>query len=124
MKAILGGFVFELNSALYDEIQRNVSRRIVEQERFGQRAALHDAGPGPETQTLPGSIYPCVAGSEQDITYLEQMMNMGKSHLFIGQDGRLAGFWWIRDVQTTKREFDGQGWAKEIEFSLELVREK
>ncbi len=122
MKAILGTFVFSLETALYDEFRRSTSHRFANKERLNQRSVRHSLGPGDDQVQLPGVIYPHVAGEAKSLEALRALMDSGEPQQLIDQDGHLLGRWLIESVNETRTHFNGAGIAQSIEFDLSLVR--
>jgi phage protein U len=54
----LGAFKFSLNTAAYQSLSHSTGYRWQGQERFGQLPAQQYTGPGEDSVTLSGDIYP------------------------------------------------------------------
>ncbi len=122
MKAILGTFVFSMETAIYDQISRNTSHRFSSKSRLHQRSIKHSLGPGDDNISLPGAIYPCVAGDPDSLDEIRDMMATGEPQQLINLQGELLGLWLIESVNETRSEFQGSGKPRVIEFDLSLAR--
>lgn len=122
MMMILGMFVFTLKTAPYQDLQRKTDWRHPSQPRVGQRPAYQFLGPGDDTITLSGTLYPEITGGRLSLDLLRAMAEDGKAWPLIEGSGRLYGFWAITGVTETSTEFFRDGVPKKIEFSLALTR--
>lgn len=126
--AILGEFVFAIETAMYQELQRTTSQRFSEHERVGKRAVLQNLGPGTDEITLPGYIMPSFCGKDStlSLTQLRQMMSVGKAYTLIvstldGNGGDIKGQWVILSVDETMKELFGAA-PQQIDFNIKLKR--
>ena len=122
MKAILGTFVFSIETAIYHEFVRSASHRYASKNRLHQRPVRQSLGPGDETISLPGAIYPCVGGDPDSLDALRALMDSGQPQQFIDLEGNLMGRWSIDSVNETRTELMGNGQARKIEFDVALSR--
>jgi phage protein U len=118
----LGSINFALNTAVYQEMQRTAEYNWPGQERFGQLAALQYTGPGEETMTLPGVIYPTYKGSANAIANLRTLASLGQPQMLMDSQGKLYGNWVIVRVEEKRSEFALLNMPKKIEFSVTLKR--
>jgi len=123
MKAILGDFVFSMDSAVWHEIKKGASQRLVSKSRFGMKPAIHDAGSESDTLNLPFRIVPQVMGNVASIDALKDLMRSGESQQLIGLDGRLKGRWYIHSVNETHQSFGRKGHAQVIDFEMALIED-
>lgn len=118
----LGGFRFGLNTAAYQELSRTTEQRWAAQDRFGQDAALQHTGPGPETMTLPGVVYPEFRGGFAQVDRMRELAGRGRPLSLITGTGRVLGRYVIERVEERQSVFAARGMARKIEFTLNLRR--
>jgi len=118
----LGGFRFGLNTAAYQELSRTTEHRWAAQDRFGQAAALQHTGPGPETMTLPGVVYPEFRGGLGQVDRMRELAGRGKPQQLITGAGRVLGRYVIERVEERQSVFAARGMARKVEFTLSLRR--
>lgn len=116
----LGGFRFGLNTAAYQELSRTAEQRWAAQDRFGQMAALQHTGPGPETMTLPGVVYPEFRGGPGQLDRMRELAGRGKPLQLITGTGRVLGRYVIERVEERQSVFAAAGLPRKVEFTLSL----
>jgi phage protein U len=117
---ILGDFMFSLNTAAFQEMQRSTDYKWASQERFGKHEALQYVGPGSDTITLPGVIYPNYRGSTAQITKLRALAAKGQPLLMIDGTGNVLGRWVIESIEEKRSNFAALGIARKQEFTIKL----
>ena len=122
MMLALGMFVFSLSTAAYQELQRQTDWRHVSNNRIGAAPARQFVGRGDDSITLPGIIFPELAGSALSLDALRLMANTGKAWPMVEGSGRIYGLWVIESLSETKTLFFRDGTARRIEFTLSLKR--
>ncbi|MRR50806.1 MAG: phage tail protein [Rhodocyclaceae bacterium] len=122
MMAALGLFVFTLKTVPYQQMQRQRQWRHPANSRVGKRPARQFVGPGDDTITLSGTLYPEVTGGKVSLAMLAVMADSGKAWPFIGGDGTYYGLWVIEDMSETGSLFFGDGSARQIDFNIKLSR--
>ena len=118
----LGSFNFALNVAVFQEMHRSTEYRWPAQDRFGQLPALQYAGPGEETITLPGVIYPEWRGSANAMDQLRALAAKGQPLLLLDAQGALYGRWVITQVEETRGTFAAFALPRKIEFSVAIKK--
>lgn len=118
----LGDFNFSLQIAVVQQIQRRAEYKWPSQERFGQLPARQFTGPGDETITLPGVIYPQWRGSANAMKQLRAMGARGQPYLLMDAQGNMYGRWVIADVEETRSDFAAFTMPRKIEFNVTLQR--
>lgn len=116
----LGSFQFGLNSAAYQELSRSTEQRWASQDRFGQLAALQHTGPGTETITLPGVIYPEFRGGLAQLDRMRALAGRGVPLTLITGTGRILGQYVIERVDERQTVFAAAGLPRKVEFTLNL----
>ncbi|HEX8963635.1 MAG TPA: phage tail protein, partial [Rhodocyclaceae bacterium] len=77
--AALGLFVFSLHTLPYQQLQRSAQWRHPSNSRVGRRPARQYVGPGDETITLTGTLYPEITGGAVSLALVRAMADMGKA---------------------------------------------
>lgn len=119
---LLGDFMFSLNSAAPQEINRTTSYNWPAQERVGQLAALQFVGPGEETFELPGVIYPSYRGGLAQIDKLRLQAGKGLPQFLIDGQGNVYGRYVLERIEERRSVFSPLGIPLKIEFSLYLKK--
>lgn len=122
MMMALGLFVFGLKTVPYQQLQRQLSWRHPSVSRIGKRPARQFVGPGDETITLSGVLYPEVTGGKISLAMIETMAEEGKAWPLIEGTGLFYGLFVIEEISRTDAIFFPDGSARKIEFSLKLTR--
>lgn len=122
MMMALGLFVFGLRTVPYQQLQRQSTWRHPSVSRVGARPARQFIGPGDDTITLSGILYPEVTGGKISLEAIKAMAAMGKSWPLIEGTGLFYGLFVIEEVAETHTHFFPDGAPRKIEFSLKLAR--
>jgi phage protein U len=120
--AMWGPYAFELNTAVFQELQRGKEWRWPEQELFGQSPLLQFTGEGAETITLPGIIYPEWKGGTGQINEMRALADEALPRTLIDGRGNILGLWVATSIQETQSNFGGLGIPRRQEFTLSLKR--
>ncbi len=120
----LGDFRFTVNQNAYDKLDRSSTYTWARNQRFGQHAAAQYVGPGQDTITLKGTIYPeHHKGGLRQIDQIREMSATGEpQQLFFGYDnvGSSKGQWTIENIKESQAIFHTNGQPRKQEFTLEL----
>lgn len=122
MMLALGMFVFSLSTLAYQELQRQTEWRHPSNSRVGAAPARQFVGRGDDIITLPGIIFPELAGTTLSLDALRLMANTGKAWPMIEGSGRIYGLRVIESLSETKTVFFRDGTPRRIEFTLTLKR--
>ena len=122
MMLALGMFVFSLSTLAYQELQRQTEWRHPSNSRVGAAPARQFVGRGDDIITLPGIIFPELAGTTLSLDALRLMANTGKAWPMIEGSGRIYGLWVIESLSETKTVFFRDGTPRRIEFTLTRKR--
>ena len=117
-----GMFVFSLETAAYQDFQRQTEWRHGSTSRIGTNPARQYLGRGDETITLQGVLLPALAGTVLSLDTLRTMADTGKAYPLIEGTGRIYGVWVIESLSETRTIFFADGAARRIEFTLSLKR--
>lgn len=123
MMMSLGLFVFSVPTVAYQQFQRDTAERFAANDRFGARAASQHLGPGADTISLTGDLYPGTTGGSADIQRLLDMQATGTAYLLMDGQGNVLGYWTIRSVQQNRSIFLREGQARKMSFTLTLSHE-
>lgn len=119
---MLGGFKFSLNTAVFTEMRRLTSWRWPAQERVGLLDALQSTGPGEDTITLPGVIYPDFRGGARQLDDLRAIGDAKKPVRLIGASGQIYGMWVIKSLEETASNFKLDGGPRKQEFNIQIQK--
>lgn len=122
MLAAIGMFVFETDSALFDELARKRSWRHARTERFGAIAASQFVGPGDDDVTLSGRLVPGLAGRWSSLQRIAEMADTGEAFPLADGTGTILGQFTIEALDETHRNLIDNGRARLIDFTLTLRR--
>lgn len=122
MMMALGLYVFGLHTVPYQQLQRQMSWRHPSVSRVGKRPARQFTGPGDDSITLSGVLYPELTGGKISLMALTAMADEGKSWPLIEGTGLFYGLFVIEEVSQTDSVFFPDGSPLKIEFSLKLTR--
>ncbi len=122
MMAALGLFVFGLHTVPYQQLSRQTQWRHPANARVGRRPARQFVGPGDDTITLSGTLYPEITGGKVSLALLREMAATGKAWPLIEGNGTFHGLFVIDDLAETGSVFFPDGAARKIDFSLKLIR--
>lgn len=117
---ILGGFLFSLNTAAFQEMNRETKYRWASQERFGAHEALQFLGPGEDSISLPGVIYPSYRGGTGQVQKMRDLAGKGQPLMLLDGYGNVFGRWVIESVDEKRSNFAALGQPKKQEFTLKL----
>ena len=118
----LGEYRFGLSTSAYQEFTHSAEYRWASQERLGRLPARQYLGPGQETISLRGVLYPYYKGGLGQLDRMRAEANRGVSLLMTEGNGRAWGRWVITSIEETRRVFDSDGRPRQVEFRLQLGR--
>lgn len=118
----LGMFIFGMDTIPYQDLQRRMSWRHEESERFGMRAASQFAGPGDDSITIAALVVPEVAGSYGAIERLVEMAGTGDNWPLVDGLGRVLGQYRIETIDIGHVGIMAGGLPRGQNFTMELKR--
>lgn len=118
----IGIYRFAIATAAYQNLDRSASYRWARQERIGANDALQYTGPGPETISLSGVIYPYFRGGIGQLDSMRRAASIGIPMPLIDGRGRVLGLWVIESVSEKQAVFDKRGVPKRQDFEMRLAR--
>ena len=119
---ILGRYAFGLNTAAFQELNRNTEWRWPSQDVFESRPALQFTGKGEDTITLPGIIFPEYWGGTGQLNTLRALGDEGRPLTLIDGRGNVLGRWVITGVSERQSVFAAAGVPLRQEFTVSLKR--
>lgn len=122
MMMALGLFVFATATLPYQQLQRTTSWRHPSNSRLGLRPARQFVGPGDDSITLSGTLYPELTGGRVSLAMVRAMAETGRAWPLIEGSGAFYGLWVIESVDETGSVFFADGSARKIDFSFKLAR--
>jgi hypothetical protein len=118
----LGAFQFSLSTAAYQAFSHSTSFRWQGIERYGQIPAQQYTGPGEESITLSGDIYPSFAGGTGQLASMRRVAATGKPLLMIDGRDYVWGKWVINSIEETKEIFFDDGTARKQSFNMKITQ--
>lgn len=119
---ILGQYAFGLNTAAFQELNRNTEWKWPAQDVFGSRPVLQFTGYGRDTLTLAGVIFPEYWGGTGQLDQLRALADQAQAQTLIDGRGHIIGEFVVVRVQERQTTFAQQGAARRQEFTIELER--
>ena len=121
MMMTFGMFVFGLDTAAYQELQRQTQWRHSAQNRIGKRPVRQFLGIGEDTITLSGTLLPQFTGGQQHLNELREMADQGAAWPLIEGSGYFYGLYVIESLNEKKTHHTRDGTAQRIAFDLNLA---
>ncbi|SOZ37706.1 phage tail protein [Cupriavidus neocaledonicus] len=118
----LGSFQFGITTAAYQELSRSTEYRWPSQERYGQREALQFTGPGADTMTLRGVIYPEWRGGRGQVERMRAAAAAGQPQMLVSGQGAIMGRWVVERIEEGQTIFAAGGVPRRQEFTMNLRR--
>ncbi len=118
----LGSFQFGINTAAYQSLKRSTDYSWQSQDRAGQGAALQFTGPGADTITLDGVVYPQYRAGIGQIDRLRALASLGEPQQMVDGRGNLLGEWVIENVSEDQSAFMKGGIPRKQDFGMKLRR--
>jgi phage protein U len=118
----LGAFKFSLSTAAYQAFSHSTSFRWQGIERYGQIPAQQYTGPGEESITLSGDIYPSFAGGTGQLNSMRAEAYKGTALTLVDGNGFAWGKWVIMSLEETQEVFFSDGTPRKMSFNLKISR--
>ena len=116
----LGSYQFSMDTAAHDALQRSKTYRWATQQRLTREPASQYVGPGKETISIAGKIYPHFRGGLTQIQALRDEADRGEPLTLVDGRGNNLGQWCIKSIQDKEKDFVREGLPRCIEFSVAL----
>lgn len=117
----LGLFRFGIGAADYQSFRRSAAFRWEGVDRIGRAPAMQFAGPGAETISLSGVIYPSFAGSFRQIERMRALAGLGQPMMLVDAMGFVWRRWCIVSVDETRSVLMADGAPRKVEFEMGLT---
>lgn len=117
----LGEYQFSVGTAAHQSIARKHEWRWAQVDRLSRTPAQQYVGPGVESISLQGLLYPEFAGDDDQIAAMRAQADLGEPLLLVDHFGNVFGLYCIRSIAATGTALDPKGLPRRIEFSIELV---
>lgn len=114
------GFVFSMASAAYDALTRSTDWRWASNPVIGRRPALQGIGPGGDTITLTGSVYPHFRGGLGQIAQMRELAGRMQPLLLTSGRGDILGRVVIVRLEEGQTFLMADGAPQRQAFTLEL----
>lgn len=118
----LGMFVFGMDTIPYQDLQRRMTWRHEQSERFGARPASQFVGAGEDSITIAGLVVPELAGRYSAIETLIEMADTGDHWPLMDGTGRVLGDFRIETIDQSHKGVLAGGIPRGIDFAMELKR--
>lgn len=117
----LGDYRFSVDTAAYQNLERCTNYRWAAVERMGQKPQQQYLGPGEDTISLDGVLYPAYRGGLGQLSEMREEAAKGEPLLMVDGTGRVWGDFCITEVRETQTAFFSNGQPRKVEFSLSLT---
>jgi uncharacterized protein len=118
----LGSFQFDLPNGVPQTLDRTAEFRWESQDRLLRDPAVQFLGPGSQEITLDGQLFPGFSGRQTTMETLRELATQGQPQMLTDGLGRVYGKWAIRQIREGLSTFAPGGGARQIGFSIALVR--
>ena len=96
--AMLGGFQFGIDTAAFQELNRNTEWHWPAQDVFDGRPVVQFVGWGEDSISLPGVVYPEHWGGTAQLEALRALGDTGTPQMLINGRGNVLGLWVVTGV--------------------------
>lgn len=117
----LGSFQFDLPNGVPQTLDYSADYRWEQQDRLLVDPAQQFLGPGTQTITLDGVLFPGFSGRQTTMEQLRTLAREGKPQMLTDGLGKVYGKWAIKTVREGKGTFAPGGGARQIDFNVQLV---
>ena len=118
----LGSFQFDLPNGVPQTLDRTATYRWEVQDRLLRDPAAQFLGAGQQEITLDGDLFPGFSGRQTTMETLRELAAKGEAQMLTDGLGRVYGKWAIRQIREGLSTFAPGGGARQIGFSISLVR--
>lgn len=118
----LGAFRFSLDTAAYQQLQRDTNYSWQEHQRAGAPPLMQFTGGGTDTITLQGTILPGFRGGTGQVSQLRLQAEIGLPLPLISGQGNFFGLWCIANVSEIQEIFWSDGAPRKQQFSVTLKK--
>lgn len=122
VKAGAAAFYCNLDTAAFDELQRQTEYRWASQERLSRRPAQQAIGIGEEKLTIKGAIFPAFKGGTKQLDTLRTMAALLLPLGLTTGYGLVLGNWCLKSIQEDQSALLHGGIPRKQGFTLEFTR--
>jgi uncharacterized protein len=116
----LGDYRFSLRTAAYQELRRRNSWRWPMVDRVGARPAAQFVGPGEDSVTMSGVVYPHFNGGLGQLSAMRAEADKGEPLMLVDGTGQVWGKYVITDLEEGQEVFFSNGAPRCQHFDLSL----
>lgn len=116
----LGDYRFGLSTAAYQTLERTSQWRWPTQDRIGTAPASQFVGPGGETVSLSGMIYPHYKGGLGQLDAMRAEAGKGEPLMLVDGTGKVWGKYVITEIREGQRTLFSNGAPRCQEFDVTL----
>lgn len=117
----LGDFQFDLANGAPQTLDWQAEYRWEEQGRLLRDPAQQFVGPGGQTITLDGVLFPGFSGRQSTMEQLRGIARQGQPLMLTDGLGKVYGKWAIKSLREGKGVFMDNGAARQIDFNIQLA---
>lgn len=118
----LGSFQFDLPNGVPQTLERTAGYRWETQDRLLRDPAVQFLGAGSQEITLDGQLFPGFSGRQSTMETLRELATQGQPQMLTDGIGRVYGKWAIKQIREGLGTFAPGGGARQIGFTINLVR--
>nr|VFJ68699.1 MAG: hypothetical protein BECKDK2373B_GA0170837_12202 [Candidatus Kentron sp. DK] len=118
----LGEYRFSIDTAAYRSLVRASEYRWRAQTRVGREPAQQYLGPGSESISLDGVIYPSFRGGTGQLEAMRAEASKGEALVLVAGTGHVLGRWCILSIEESQDTFLKNGVPRKVAFRLQLTR--
>lgn len=120
----LGGFSFSIPTAVYQTLEKTRNWTWAKHELIGRRNVNQYTGPGEDTITLSGVVFPGHNGSDaRQIQAMEAQADLGLPLLLVTGYGEILGDWVIESITEGQNLHFRDGAPRRQSFTIRLKRD-
>lgn len=116
----LGDYRFSMTTAAYETLRRETKWRWPSQERLGRVPAKQYVGPGEDTITLEGVVYPHFRGGLEQVDAMRDEADKGEPLLLVDGLGYVYDYWVVTSLSETHARVWEKGVPLKQQFSIVL----
>jgi uncharacterized protein len=116
----LGSYRFSISTAVYESFKRETKWRWASQERLSRTPAKQYVGPGEDTITLEGVVYPHFRGGLEQIDNIRAEADKEEPLLLVDGLGYVYDYWVVTSLSETHTALWQKGVPLKQQFTLTL----
>ena len=115
-------FVFESKNLMPEKFTKARAQKVSRHKQHGKADILQHNGPGKESLSFTGSIFPFSDfGTAESLDLLHELASQGEQRLII--NGNDMGKWMIFDISETHENLNASAKAHVINFGFRLEKQ-